>query len=141
MSLSIFEFGDGRFRLFRDEQEVGWLEGRTVAFFGFEEAAAARRAAHVAYDAMSVWLARQRRTDAPPRRERPLESRTVDGSHVLTLGGVAIGKLCSDAETHGFELVLPPRIGSPLTVAQVIDDALRRHQRFNDLRNAALSGA
>jgi hypothetical protein len=139
MSLSIFEFGDGRFRLFRGDQEVGWLEGRTVAFLGFANAAAARRAAHVAYDAMSAWLARQRRTGASPRRGRPLESRTADGNHVLTLGGIAIGRLCSDAETHGFELQLPPGISSPLTVAQVIDDALKRHQEFTDLQLSALT--
>ena len=119
MSLRIFEYGDGRFRLFHGEREVGWVEGRAVGFFGFDGEAAAVHAATAAYDALSSWLARQSREHATPRRRRRLGIRADHGVHRLTLGGVAIGRLVTGSadrveigESHGFELVLPPRIGA-----------------------------
>jgi hypothetical protein len=148
MSLSIFEYGDGRFRLFHGEREVGWVEGRAVGFIGFDSEDAAVHAATAAYDALSSWLARQSREHATQRRRRRLGIRTDHGVHHLTLGGVAIGRLVSGstdrAETdgsHGFELALPPRIGPALSAAQVIDQALTRHQQLRELESADAIGA
>lgn len=129
MSLSIFEYGDGRFRLFHGDREVGWVDGRTLGFVDWVSKAAGFRAAIVAYDALSVWLARQRRLDAPPRRGRPLRVRTEGGERHLVLGSLVIGRLVSQAADasagqHGFELMLPPRIGAALTAAHVVDAAL-----------------
>src|SRR5689334_14247822 len=53
MPLSIFEYGDGRFRLFHDSREVGWVEERVIGFSGYQSDAAAVRAATVAYDALN----------------------------------------------------------------------------------------
>src|SRR4051812_33531987 len=95
MSLSIFEYGDGRFRLYHGEREVGWVEGRAIGFAGWESEMAAVRAATVAYDALCDWLARQRRQEAAPRRGRRLRTRIEGGDRLLTLGGVTIGRLLS----------------------------------------------
>jgi hypothetical protein len=140
MSLSIFEYGDGRFRLFHGDREVGWVEGRTIGFVGWESELLALRAATVAYDAVSDWLARQRRQEAAPRRGRTLRTRTDGGERLITLGGVAIGRLVAmpfpdggDYRNHGFELTLPPRIGAALTAAQIVDASLARHRAFAEL--------
>src|SRR4051812_7958768 len=93
MSLSIFEFGDGRFRLFRDGCEVGWVEGRAVGFLGFDSEAAAAHAASAAYNALSDWLARQSREQATTRRR--LGRRIENGEHQLTVAGSPIGRLLS----------------------------------------------
>ena len=148
MSLSIFEYGDGRFRLFQGEREVGWVEGRAVGFVGFDSEAAAVQAATVAYDALSGWLARQSREHATPRRRGRLGIRTDHGVRHLTLGGVAIGRLVSGSTervvtgaSHGFELALPPRIGAALSAAQVIDQALGRHKQLREWESADAIGA
>ena len=141
MPLSIFEHGDGRFRLFRDGCEIGWVEGRAVAFLGFDSEAAAAHAATAAYNALNDWLARQSREQPTPRRQLGLC--VENGEHHLTLGGIAIGRLLSGPEdriatsrSHGFELTLPPRIGSALSAAQVIDQALTRHRILRELETA-----
>jgi hypothetical protein len=145
MSLSIFEFGDGRFRLFRDGCEVGWVEGRAVGFLGFESEAAAAHAASAAYNALSGWLARQSREQATTRRR--LRLRVENGEYQLTVAGSPVGRLLSgptDRTTtggpHGFELQLPPRIGAALSAAlsaaQVIDQALTRHRKLRELETA-----
>jgi hypothetical protein len=143
MSLSIFEYGDGRFRLFHGDREVGWVEDRVIGFAGFESDDDALRAATISYDALSDWLARQRRQEASPRRGRRLRLRAVAGEHQLTLGEVVIGRLVAGPADHavegascGFELLLPPRIGAPLTVAHVLDQALRRHRALRSLETA-----
>jgi hypothetical protein len=137
MSLSIFEYGDGRFRLFRDGSEVGWVEGRAVGFLGFDSEAVAVNAALAAYNALSEWLARQSREQARPRRRLGL--RAEDGEQHLTVNGVAIGRLLSGTidriatgGSHGFELKLPPRIGAALSAAQVMDQALIRHRNLRE---------
>ena len=143
MSLNIFDRGNGRFVLARDDREVGWVEGRTIAFFGFGDMSAARRAATVAYDALSVWLVRQGRSDVAPRRERSLGVCVENGRELLTLSGVPIGKLYSSRSDDapgrcGFELLLPERVSASLVAAQVIDHALTRHRTFHDLDLASL---
>jgi hypothetical protein len=141
MPLSIFEHGDGRFRLFRDGCEVGWVEGRAVGFLGFDSEAAATDAAMAAHNALSDWLARQSREHPPKRGQLGLS--VEHGEHHLTLGGISIGRLVSGLEdriatsgSHGFELTLPPRIGAALSAAQVIDQALTRHQKLRELETA-----
>jgi hypothetical protein len=143
MSMSIFEYGDGRFRLYHGDREVGWVENRAIGFVGFDSDDAAVRAASIAYDALSEWLARQRRLDAAPRRGRRLRVRENAGERQLTLGELTIGRLVSgpadqlsDGVSHGFELLLPPRIGAALTVAHVIDQALVRHRALGALAPA-----
>jgi hypothetical protein len=143
MSLSIFEYGDGRFRLFHGDREVGWVEDRAIGFAGFDSDDDAVRAATVAYDALSDWLARQRRQEAAPRRGRRLRLRMEGGEHRLTLGDVAVGRLVAgpaddvvQGSSCGFELLLPPRIGAPLTVAHVLDLALQRHRMLRSLETA-----
>ena len=53
MSLSIFDRGEGRFDLMHGDIEIGWVRDRAVGFNGFGDRAAARRAAAVAYDALT----------------------------------------------------------------------------------------
>jgi len=134
MSLSIFDRGDGRFDLLHGDEEIGWVADRTVGFTGFGDRPAARRAATVAYDALNGWLARQRRFDAPARHGHALGLRRLGATDQLTLGDVPIGQLLY-RPTHGglegayaFELLLPPRIGAPLSAAQVMYYALERHR-------------
>ena len=145
MPLSIFEYGDGRYRLFRDECEVGWVEGRAVGFRGFDSEAAAAHAATAASDVLSDWLARQSREQ--PTTRRRLELRVENGEHHLTLGGIAIGRLLpgpadriATSGSYGFELKLPPRIGAALSAAQVIDQALTRHRKLRELETANAIG-
>ena len=144
MSLSIFEYGDGRFRLYHGEREVGWVENRAIGFVGFDSDEEAVRAATTAYDALSGWLARQRRQEAAPRRGRRLRVRSEAGELQLTLGDVPIGRLVSgpadharQTMSHGFELLLPPRIGAALTVAHIMDQALLRHRTLRSLETGA----
>jgi hypothetical protein len=134
MSFSIFDHGDGRFRLVRDEREVGWVEDRTIGFRGFVDANEARAAATTAYTALAGWIARQLRTEPVPPRRRRLSVRREGAMEWLTLGGVRIGRLrrfgTDDqpgvAPDFGFEVYLPTRVSSGLglSAAQVIDRAL-----------------
>ncbi|HKN68252.1 MAG TPA: hypothetical protein VJW73_18330 [Gemmatimonadaceae bacterium] len=142
--MSIFEYGDGRFRLFRDDREIGWVENRAVGFVGFSSDEDAIAAATSAYDALSAWLARQRRQEATPRRGRRLRVRSEAGERQITLGDVAIGRLVSgpadlapESGSHGFELLLPPRVGAALTAAHIIDQALVRHRTLRSLESGA----
>jgi hypothetical protein len=146
MPLSVFEHGDGRFRLFRDGCEVGWVEGRAVGFLGFDSEAAAADAAIAAHNALSHWLARQSREQPATRRQ--LGRRVENGEHHLTLGGISIGRLLSGPQdriatsgSHGFELQLPPRIGAALSAAQVIDQALSRHRKLRELETPNAIGS
>ena len=91
MALSIFEHGDGHYRLFREDREVGWVAGRVVGFVGFDSEAAAVHAATVAYRALSEWIARQSREQPLPRRR--LKVRVENGKQLLTSGGIAIGTI------------------------------------------------
>jgi len=133
MSLSIFDRGEGRFDLVLGDAEIGWVEGHAIGFTGFGDRAAARRAAAVAYDALTGWLARQRRLDAPPRNGNALRTRRNDGIEQLVLGEIPIGRLLYRGTevadgAYAFELLLPPRIGSPLSAAQIMYYALERHR-------------
>lgn len=133
MSLSIFDRGQGRFDLMLGDTEAGWVEDRAIGFTGFGDRAAARRGASVAYDALTAWLARQRRLDALPRNGDALRTRRDGGIDQLMLGEVPIGRLLyrGTAVTDGayaFELLLPPRIGAPLSAAQVMYYALARYR-------------
>ena len=145
MTLNIFEHGDGHFRLFRDGREVGWVDNRDVGFLGFDTEADAADAAIVAYDALSVWLARQSRAQRIPQRR--LDLRVENGETSLTLGDIVIGRLASESgdhaaasPVHGFELKLPPRVGAPLSAAHVIDQALTRHRALRGLDTANVPG-
>jgi hypothetical protein len=146
MPLGIFEHGDGRFRLFRDGCEIGWVEGRAVAFLGFDSEAAATHAATAAYNALNDWLARQSR--AQPTTRRQLGLCVENGEHRLTLGGITIGRLLlgpddriATSGSHGFELTLPPPIGAALSAAQVIDQALIRHRDLREMETASAIGS
>jgi hypothetical protein len=138
MSLSIFDRGEGRFDFVLGDAEIGWVDNHAIGFTGFGDRAAARRAAAVAYDAMTGWLARQRRLDAPPRNGNALRSRRTDGIEQLMLGEISIGRLlyrgtgAADG-AYAFELLLPPRIGAPLSAAQVMYYALERHRAAREV--------
>jgi hypothetical protein len=146
MSFSIFDHGDGRFRLVRDEREVGWVEDRTIGFRGFADADEARAAATTAYTALAGWIARQVRTEPVPPRRRRLAVRREGAVEWLTLGGARIGRLrpfgaddlAQVAPEFGFEVYLPARVahGLALSAAQVIDRALDVHtQATRDSRS------
>ena len=134
MSLAIHADDHGAFRLHRGAEHVGWVEGRAVALLGFASASEARRAAAVAYDALRVWIARQRRTDIPPKRIRALRAERQGARTMLLLDGISIGRLVTPEDsavpgsTWGFALLLPPGFGpvAGISAAQVIDTALKR---------------
>jgi len=141
MSLSILDRGESRFDLMRGDEEIGWVAGRAVGFTGFGDRHATLRAASIAYDALSTWLARQRRIDAPPRATHRLRIRRAESTQSadeLLLGDIAIGRLLYQPVKSGldgayaFELLLPPRIGAPLSAAQVMFLALERHRAVRD---------
>jgi hypothetical protein len=136
MSFDIIAGGRSGFRLHRDGQQIGWVEGRAIGFRGFESAKDARYAASAAYGALRGWLARQRRMDlVPGSRRAVLQTRRGGGVTWLTLGGVPIGRIVDPHERdpigeggYGFELDLP-RLLQPVNVlsaAQVMDAALAR---------------
>ena len=134
MSFSILDRGEGRFDLLRGDEPIGRLEGSSIGFGGFAGRATARRAATIAYDALSAWLAKERRAAPTPRSGRSLRERRDGQSHLLTLGEIPIGSLVphahdasSSATGFDFELLLPPRLVSTLSAAQVIYRALERH--------------
>lgn len=134
MSLSIFDRGEGRYDLMRGDIELGWIAERAIGFGGFEDRDAARRAASIAYDALHNWLARQRRVDPAPRNDRVLRVRRDGVTEQLILGDVPVGRLLSlgddlgEREAYAFELLLPPRVGSSISAAQVVHHALERHR-------------
>jgi hypothetical protein len=135
MSFSIFDRGDGHFRLVRGDREIGWVEDRVIGFRGFADADDARAAATTAYNALAGWTARQIRTEPAPRRMTRLSVRREGAVAWLTLDGVRIGRLrrfgadddARGAPDFGFEIHLPARVADGLTLnaAQVIDRALQ----------------
>jgi hypothetical protein len=133
MSLSIFDRGEGRFDLMLGDAEIGWVDDRAIGFTGFGVRAAARRAAAVAYDALTGWLARQRRFDAPPRNGNTLRVQRDGATDQLMLGEIPIGALLHRGTAvadggYAFELLLPPRVGATLSAAQVMYYALERYR-------------
>jgi hypothetical protein len=133
MSFSVFDRGDGRFDLMRGDAEIGWIVDRAIGFGGFENSAAAHRAAAIAHEALTGWLARQRRIDAAPRKASALRVRRNGVVERLTLGNVSVGRLLphsgdvnGDGE-YAFELLLPPRVGASVSGAQIMYLALLRH--------------
>lgn len=132
MSLRIIEHADGHYQLFDSTDEIGRVTGRAIGFHGFENQAAARRAATSAWDALVRWAARQRRADPAPRRSRLLEVRQDGVRRTLALGGESVGRLLAPHETdysdesHGFELIIPSHWGSALSAAQVVHHAVNR---------------
>ncbi len=147
MSLSIIADARGGFRLDRDGQQIGWVEGRAIGFRGFESAKDARQAASAAYGVLRDWLARQRRMDLlPGSRKTVLDTRREDGMTWLTLGDVAIGRIVEPHERdplgdggYGFELDVPPVIQpvNAISAAQVIDATLSRRAEARRLEAAA----
>jgi hypothetical protein len=135
MSLSIFDRGEGRFDLVYGDTEIGWVRDRAIGFNGFGDRAAARRGAAVAYDALTRWLARQRRFDAPPRNGHALRAQRAGGIDQLMLGDVPVGQLYYGGidDGYAFELDLPPRIGATLSAAQVMYYALERFRAAREV--------
>ena len=132
MSFSVFDRGEGRFDLMRGDAEIGWIADRAIGFGGFENPAAAHRAAAIAHEALTGWLARQRRIDAAPRNAGALRVRRNGAVEQLTLGDVSVGRLFphgGDSEGDGeyaFELLLPARVSASISAAQVMYLALMR---------------
>ena len=133
MSFSVFDRGDGRFDLMRGDAEIGWIVDRAIGFGGFENSAAAHRAAAIAHQALTGWLARQRRIDAAPRKASALRVRRNGVVERLTLGNVSVGRLLphsgdvNGGGEYAFELLLPPRVGASVSGAQIMYLALMRH--------------
>jgi hypothetical protein len=133
MSFSVFDRGDGRFDLMRGDAEIGWIADRAIGFGGFESRATAHRAATIAHEALSGWLARQRRIEAAPRKARALRVRRKGTVEQLTLGDVSVGRLLphggdvNGSKEYAFELLLPPRVGASVGGAQIMYLALMRH--------------
>ena len=144
MSFSVFDRGEGRFDLMRGDAEIGWIADRAIGFGGFENPAAAHRAAAIAYEALTGWLARQRRIDAAPRTAGALRVQRNDGVDQLTLGDVSIGRLFrqgGDFEgggEHAFELLLPPRVVASISAAQVMYLALTRRGLLGERMSGVL---
>ena len=113
MSLSIFDRGEGRFDLVYGDTEIGWVSDRAIGFNGFGDRAAARRGATVAYDALTRWLARQRRYEARPPNGNALRAQRDGGVDRLMVGEVSVGRLFSfGIETHSSSIcrrALAPR--------------------------------
>jgi len=135
MSLSIFDRGEGRFDLVDGDNEIGWVRDRAIGFNGFEDRAAARRGAAVAYDALTKWLARQRRLDAPPPNGHALRAQRAGGIDQLMVGEAAVGQFYYGGTDDGyaFELYVPPRIGATLSAAQVMYYALERSRAAREV--------
>jgi hypothetical protein len=144
MSFSIFDRGEGRFDLMRADAEIGWIADRAIGFGGFENTGAAHRAATIAHDALTGWLARQRRIDAAPRNAGGLRVQRNGPVEQLTLGDVSVGRLFPhDGESDGdggyaFELLLPPRVGASNSAAQIMYLALMRHGLIRERTREAL---
>jgi hypothetical protein len=98
----------------------------------------ARRAAAAANDALTGWHARQPRFDAAPRNGHALRVRRAGAIDQLAIGEIPVGRLLyHHGVGHGdgayaFELLLPPRIGAPLSAAQVMYRALERYRAVRD---------
>ena len=134
MSLGVFDHDDGRFRLVRDGREIGSIEGRTIRFHDYADAAAATRAAVTAYDALARWTARQLRSAPLPHDGRRLAIVAEGDVEWLVLGAARIGRLwrrapddaIERASAIGFEIDLPTRLPASLALsaAHVMDLAL-----------------
>ena len=138
MSFSVFDRGDGRFDLMRGDTEIGWIADRAIGFGRFENRAAAHRAAVIAHEALTGWLARQRRIDAAPRSADTLRVRRNGAAEQLALGDVPVGRLLphrgdsDDGGDYAFELLLAPRVGASVSAAQIMYLALARHGLLQD---------
>jgi hypothetical protein len=138
------------FRLFQDEQEIGYVDGTAVSFFGFESRDDAALAAWTANSA----LARRRAADGPPAFSSG-DVFIVDqgpSQAVISPAGVLATLLPpapdgSDAKGWGFEIALLPKERVEvfaLARARVIWRALRstgiyrRMQQFAAERSASI---
>ena len=144
MSLSVLAHEHGVFGLYRGDEQVGWIDGRAVALTGFENNTEAELAAQAAFDSVRRWLARERRVDlvtGPAKSLRPKR----DGSRTrLVLDGAPIGRILEPGDTnlheagYGFELMLPPGMGSVagISAAKIMDTALARREEARRLELA-----
>ena len=142
MPLSIFDRGDGRLNLMRAGAAIGWIDGSTIGFGSFGDRAAALRAAAVAYEVLTDWLARQRRLDARPRNAGALQVRRDGAEEQLVLGDATVGRLlrrggdADEGHDYAFELHLPPGIHASLNAAAMIHRALERRRAIHDIEHA-----
>jgi len=142
MPLSIFDRGDGHLHLMRADAAVGWIDGSTIGFGGFDDRAAALSAASIAYEVLTDWLARQRRLDAMPRNAGALQVRHDGAEEQLVLGDATVGRLlrrggdADEGHEHAFELHLPPGMRASLNAAAMIHRALERRRAIHDIENA-----
>ena len=85
-----------------------------------------------------------------PRTGRALRARRAGTVDHLTLGEIPVGRVLAsvqndefdgvDVGSYSFELVLPPRLGSTLSAAQVAYNALERHRALRALEQAVVAG-
>lgn len=146
MALTVHSNAHGGFLLHRNDEAIGWVEGRAVGFRGFPDAEAALGAAEVAYRALRSWLAREQFPGPEVTREdAPLDRRTDGGVEWLTLDGVPVGRLVAPGDpagaadaTFGFELLLPRGVNTVAGIgaAQVIHNALVRWKGARELAPA-----
>lgn len=147
MALRVYSNNRGGFLLFRGTEQAGWVGDGKVVFFGFEHGDEARAAADVAYEALRLWHARQRRSGFVPESKTLLGTLVDGGPYTrLTLDGITVGRIIEPDEdlpqggSYGFELQLPAGLPSSTEVpaARIIELALERHARMRGLARAAI---
>lgn len=138
--LSIFETGDGSFRLVdEDDVDVGWVRDNHLGFGGFAGQAEAMAAALAGSEALAGFL--ERLTGAPVG-ERPAGGRVrvhADGEHEwVERGKVRLARLIrSGGDRCALEFALPSyvRSGGAITASQVVHQAIAE-QRARPSRHA-----
>lgn len=134
-TLRAIDLGHGMYRLHAGDREVGWMAGIALGFRGFWSVHDAARKAATAHDALSTWLARQRRTEAAPRSGDALRLRAATERAELTTGDVVVGWIVPMGGTatgqpteYAFELRMPHVADPALTLgaARAVHAALER---------------
>jgi hypothetical protein len=101
--------------LLHRERPIGWLQGRTIGFFGFADARDAANAAWVAYRTVSRRLARTLGTRPTPIDIEPLSIESRHGLDVIAASGRSFARLIrpghastNGSDWFGFTIDVPP---------------------------------
>lgn len=130
MSLSLYFGGSSTYRLVDGDRDVGWLNGDSIVFAGFDSLADAELAGDAGYVALLDWLASRQRGNPDEGTTLHVAVGEDKLSEWIGPNGHVLARIIRPAGDDGFivEFTLPPRVhtAAVANAARRIHDAIRR---------------